>query len=260
MKAEGLLNEKIFREWNEGSVYCADKRITLSHCDYYGRLKFSELLVLLSDCATEDYNRRGLPYRVLEKAGVVFLVSKMSIKFFEDIKGDSVITLKTWENSIEGAKFNRFFDIFNESGKLIAQARTVWLAVNPNTRKIIRPSAYPFPEHIRPNSQEVECMACGKIKLPEDHMELGKREPVFSDIDVNGHVNNTRYIAFAEDCLPSEFTSQHVSDIRINFVNEARLGDTLHFTGGLDRETKRIAVVGKKDDGITSFECEFYLR
>ncbi len=255
-----MTDEKIFREWNEGSVYCSDKRITLSHCDYYGRLKFSELLVLLSDCATEDYNRRGLPYRVLEAAGVVFLVSKMSIKFFEDIKGDSVITLKTWEASIEGVKFNRFFDICNEDGRVIAQARTVWLAVNPNTRKIIRPSAYPFPEYIRANEKEVECMECGKIKLPEEQRELGERRAVFSDIDVNGHVNNTRYIAFAEDCLPDDFMSQHVSDIRINFVNEARLGDVLHFTGGIDRETKKIVVVGKKDDGITSFECEFYLR
>ena len=255
-----MAQEKVFREWNDGPLFCYNRRLTLSQCDRYGRLKHSELLVLLSDAATEDYNRRGLPYGVLAESGVVFLASKIAIRFFADIKGDSIITIKTWESSISGARFNRFYEIDDEDGNALAQAKAVWLAVNPNTRKILRPSAYPYPELINLCDKEVDCMECGKVKLPENPIDLGSRKTLFNDIDVNGHVNNTRYIAFAEDCLPSKFETQYISDIRINFVNEAKLGDTMHFIGGYVEEERRVAVIGKNDEGVTSFECEFYLR
>ena len=34
----------------------------------------------------------------------------------------------------------------------------------------------------------------------------------------------------------------------------------INFIGGFDDEQKKVIVVGKKDDGVTSFECEFYLK
>lgn len=252
-------NENCLREWNEGPVYCRERRISFNESDMYGRIKLPELMMIFTDAAGDDYSRRGLTYEVMAREGnVVFLISKMSIRYFGKIKYDSVVTMKTWEAELSGVKFNRHFHLYDEEGNIVAQARTLWLAVNPETRKIIRPNAYPYMDDIRLNPLDVDCRENGKIKLPEKTFELGSRKIVFSDIDTNGHVNNTRYAAFAEDCMPAEFMTENIRDFRINFVNEAKLGDTIDFIGGYDEEEKKVVIVGRNHDQI-SFECEFYL-
>ena len=50
----------------------------------------------------------------------------------------------------------------------------------------------------------------------------------YSDVDSNRHVNNTRYTAWAMDCLPDELTfTQDLREIEINFNREARPGETV---------------------------------
>ena len=49
---------------------------------------------------------------------------------------------------------------------------------------------------------------------------------LFSDIDVNQHVNNVKYVQWALDNLPDGFQEQHVlKELSINFVTQAMLGD-----------------------------------
>ena len=50
----------------------------------------------------------------------------------------------------------------------------------------------------------------------------------FTDLDVNGHMNNGRYLDWLADLLPSGFHEKHViRDMTLGYVAEAREADAL---------------------------------
>ncbi len=64
---------------------------------------------------------------------------------------------------------------------------------------------------------------------PAGDLEVAYRRVIgYSDIDVNGHLNNCKYIDFIMDCFPREVhRERRVASIEINFVHEALPGHTV---------------------------------
>ena len=55
----------------------------------------------------------------------------------------------------------------------------------------------------------------------------------FSQLDRNGHMNNTRYLDWLADLLPSDFHASHkVQEFTLCYLNEAKEGEeiSLHYT------------------------------
>ena len=50
----------------------------------------------------------------------------------------------------------------------------------------------------------------------------------FTDLDRNGHMNNTRYLDWIDDLLPSQFHAQHSpTELTVCYLSEAREGQEL---------------------------------
>ena len=55
-----------------------------------------------------------------------------------------------------------------------------------------------------------------------------RRTVRYSDLDVNGHMNNCRYMDWVSDTLPGSFHGSHrVSEFTVNYLSEAREGEEL---------------------------------
>lgn len=65
----------------------------------------------------------------------------------------------------------------------------------------------------------------------------GEHTVSYSDLDLNGHTNNSRYVVWAMDCLPKEVTDSPVKDIYINFVKETLPGDMVQLCAQNDGST-----------------------
>lgn len=102
---------------------------------------------------------------------------------------------------------------------------------------------------------EHNCPALGKIALPENASLLAERPIWYSDIDGNGHMNNARYGAFVIDSLPEAFRAHEFKDFKINYVNEAVLGENIKLYGSFNDSEKKAVVIGKQEDKIC-FESE----
>ena len=77
---------------------------------------------------------------------------------------------------------------------------------------------------------------------------------VYSDLDGNGHVNNSVYGDMACDVLPMELFEGELKEFAINFVKEAKIGDTITLYGGADGGSRIVA--GYIGDALC-FECAF---
>ena len=59
----------------------------------------------------------------------------------------------------------------------------------------------------------------------------------FSYVDLNGHMNNTRYFDLAEDLIPAAAEGRSLREIAIEYANEAKLGDEIRVTLQADGDT-----------------------
>ena len=249
-----------FKLWHDedGITFHHENNIFFSQCAANGLLSLSELLRLTSDTAVEEYRQRGLSRNFLVEHGYYILVSRCSFRFHRLPQENERFKLSTWEEKAEALQLCRAYEFTAEDGSRLISGFSTWLLVDPAARKIIPTKNFTLREPVN-LQKEHDCLKPGKISVPENAVLLDERKIRYSDIDGNGHTNNSRYGAFVMDALPPEYRGKDFCDFRMNFSKEAMLDDTLRIFGSFDDGAKKITVKGQTEQG-TSFESELYYR
>lgn len=221
-------------------------------------LKLSALLRFMQNAATAHYESLGVGRMKLISEGFVFLLSKIALKVKEMPKADETVTLTTWEYGLKGAYFIRNFAFSTENCENAVTAQTLWVVANPETHSIVRPSDFPHP--VNANPIEVDVVA-GKVSEREcEAVRSEKRVVRYSDIDCNGHMNNTVYADISTDILFNHTGAVNVREFSINYNRECRAGDTLTLTLYKCADTQEngnttFVISGEFPDGKNSFKA-----
>jgi acyl-ACP thioesterase len=83
---------------------------------------------------------------------------------------------------------------------------------------------------------------------------VGERTVEYSDIDLNGHMNNTRYPDFLCGHIEGGMKGQRVISMGISFVNEAPLGEVLKVYAGQSDGVYYLRTL--RHDGSVNVEAE----
>ena len=227
--------------------------IRFCDCDRHKRARVQTLLKIMADIAGVAYAARGYSHAWLWEHRSVFLLTRASVRVRRMPAADETIVVETWEVGIKGAQYYRDFTFFDQKGNRIVEGQTAWVVVDPVSRVIQKPSA--FPGHFEPIPDKVaDTLPPARLKPEGEFLPQGERTIVYSDIDGNGHTYNAVYGGIACDFLPAELMERRLTDFRINFKQEALLGETLAIRTSL--QPNRAAVIGLLGETI-SFECEF---
>ena len=135
----------------------------------------------------------------------------------------------------------RDFVIYGGDGQEIGVASTEWMTLNLAERK-----AVPIPPAVLAASNTVRQPVFGvapfdRFNYPtEVDSEVTNEFPVrFSQIDLNAHVNNVRYIEWMLDSSPEILNGKQVQELELVFRTEAMLGDVVTAKSVLTQENER---------------------
>ena len=182
--------------------------------------------------------------------GVGFILSKIALDFHKPIFAYEDIEVETFTCDSRGFSFNRGFRILKD-GEEVARAASVWALVDVREGKLLKVSDFtvgfenePIPETLSPM----------RIKMPsaESFVSVGRRKIVYSDIDYNIHMNNTRYPNMLCDFMELADT-EHISGMTLSYLHEAALGDELEVLCAKVENNYFFKTVGK--DGKTCLEA-----
>jgi acyl-CoA thioester hydrolase len=70
-----------------------------------------------------------------ERAGLAWVVIRHEIDYYQSTKLTDALYALTWVESSEGVKSIRIVEIFNQSDKLLAKARTTWCLIDAKTQR-----------------------------------------------------------------------------------------------------------------------------
>ncbi len=215
--------------------------------DMYDRMKISALMKRQQEIGELHLIEFGTNSdKMRAEQGFAFIFTKMNIKVTRLPKSKESVTLTTWCSGLKGVRFTRNYVLRDENGEILTEAKAEVTTIDLVSRKIVRPREIKgFEDFLYNETLENHCEYPKKLTIVGENAELQSRSVRFSDIDFNGHVNNTVYADMAFDALPSELVRSTVKGFEVNFINEAMLGQTLEIS--TVAEADGYSVLGKTD-------------
>lgn len=189
------------------------------------RVRPSELLMYMQETANRQFVSVGRDLDgERDENGAAFILSKLTLDFKEAVYAYEDIEVETFTCESRGYSFNRGFRILKD-GREAAIGASVWALVDIKNGRLIRVSDYSVGFEDEPVLVTESPM---RIKMPpaEDFMSVGKRRIVYSDIDYNMHMNNTKYPNMLCDFMDIA-DIERICGMTLSYLHEAALGDEL---------------------------------
>lgn len=189
------------------------------------RMRPSMYLVYMQETANLHLKAFGIPLDTLrDERGLAFLLSRISVRIEQPLYAYDNIEVQTWICESKGLHFGRCYCILRD-GKVAAEAYSDWGLMDLRAKRLLRSNEFDYgfaPDTPLP-AELSKRVHYPSLELME---EVGMRKIVYSDIDYNGHMNNTRYPDMLCDFTP-HMESRRVKGFSLSFLHEAALEHTL---------------------------------
>lgn len=197
-------------------------KIRASEVNFQQKATLPAICDLLQEVAGNHAQQLNFDITDLQEEKLTWVLHRLVINMKRYPDWRETITIETWPSSGDGLRAYRDFLIKDTEGKIIGKCLSYWLMMNIESR---RPTRIPnkilqmAPKdiaHVLP----VNKADFAEIRNPDNQISYEVRK---TDLDLNQHVNNVRYIEWALSCLPEK---SHVRELDVQFLAESVAGDT----------------------------------
>ncbi len=225
---------------SSGNAWKEDFSIRSYETDCTGKFRMASLFNYFQEIAGNHVVALGIGYEVLKKLGYVWVLSRARVRIWRLPSWGERGTVETWHVMTDGLMYIRDYRMSDGSGGVLLDASTGWLLVDTAGFRPHGPEALPIQlpanDHGRALPDPLRKLLPVRGVLP-----AYERTVLLSDLDVNDHVNNARYVEWIFDCYDDEFVKSHtLSSLQVNYVTETTLGDTIALSRGEDASSPLI--------------------
>jgi len=158
----------------------------------------------------------------LQEKGYYWVLVRSRVEFLKETPINNKLTVKTYQSSIAAASYEREYFLTDEKENLLVKGDSKWCVIDKNNGKIV-----PTSKLINDNScidEKAFDVPFKKIPLMELFDRSFNYKVLYTDIDHNNHMNNTKYI----NPLINYF-KKNIKKIEINYLKQSYLDDVLKY-------------------------------
>ena len=236
------------------TVYEREYRVDSWETDPWYNCRPSGVLGFLQEAATAAACAlHASRDEMLDKYNAFWMLARVWYRLDEPLKWGDRLRIRTWHRGGRGASSYRDFDLFVNDAP-VGEAVSLWVLANAQTHKLVRMAGI---EEFQGTDGGALCKTrlLNKVRMPPDMTCAGTRSFRYSDLDVNGHVNNVRYADIVCDALHMERmgAERFVSSLQVGYQAECRVGETVDLTTGSDGGAQYVH--GADGAGKTRFDA-----
>ena len=222
-------------------------------CDVYGRWKPSAMLEAMQETAATHCETADLGRGVLDGLGIAWVLSRCRVGLERLPVNGETLSLETFAMPIRHLFFPRAHVFRDPEGHVIGGAQSLWLLMDLRSRRAV---ANPFVKQRLPiEERESPVGMPATVKPLNDSPVEGSLVPLFTEFDLNGHVNNARYMDWCCNALGFDALREgEIIGFDVNYDGEilpgkalrtslCRQGDAFTFCG-FTGDKRRFAVSG----------------
>lgn len=212
---------------NAQKIYEETITIRSYHCDVNRQLTLPKLCSFFQDVAGNHTVACGVGWEFLQKNKMFWVLSRLRIEIECFPKWHEQIVIRTWSNGLDGLLAIRHFQVLNNEGNEIIKAISSWLMLNSETRRLIK--ADEFMRDFPINSERLFESNLAKLPSLVNQVKFVPLEVLFTETDMNRHMNNVSYIDRIINSFGFNYLLRHqIKNFEINFLKEALPGDFLY--------------------------------
>lgn len=210
--------------------------------DANGRLTLPGLFNYLQDIASEHAEKLNFGRDDLLKHNNIWVLSRMYAVINKLPDWNDKVTVNTWPSGIDKILALRDFKVMDQNNKHIVSATSSWAIIDRTTKRIRRPddiianfhSSFNLERALQRNAEKLD-------PVPVN----GKLSPSFivkySDLDVNLHVNNVKFLQWVSDTYDLDFLFENSPvTVEINYLAESMCGDEIKVLTTPESESKNV--------------------
>ncbi|MBE5769260.1 MAG: hypothetical protein E7333_06715 [Clostridiales bacterium] len=225
-------------------TYTETFRITSTMTDLSNQWKPSSILEKMQDVATMHADILNVGRSDLIQKNIVWVLTRVEVEIDRYPNCNDTVSLQTFPMAHRRWFFPRYFIFRDAEGKEFGRASTLWVLLDFTTRQLTKLEDMPA----MPDNSDMTA----PMGFPAPVARLAVEPvsslltPQYSDVDVNLHVNNTKYLDWCCNALGIETMKTHcMSHFMLNYDKEVRpdqqmnidlrrLGDDFAFSGSFE--------------------------
>ncbi len=231
-------------------TYTDTIRLFTNDIDLFGLWKPDSIFRFMQEIAGDHSTKLGFARENIVTTNLVWMLvrAELVVKRYPGLK-DSVTGL-TWYGTPGKITYPRYVQFCDDTGEQIAFMATSWVVVDLAKRSIQIPArneiSFPPAADIIPTLAEPQRLKLSKAAAAQ----VTCRTVMYSDLDINGHMNNACYISWLMDLFPVSWHEEYaLSSLHIDYLAEAHAeqeielylyGDNLDYeVQGLDKASNK---------------------
>ena len=224
------------------SVYTENLELRACHCDMCGTWKPSAILETMQETAGVHSRIFGLGREVMDAMNIAWVVSRLTVKFDRVPRINEKIVIETYPTPNRHMFYPRTHIFRDAEGAQIGCANSLWVLMDLTARKLTNS------EEVLSRMPDNTGMAMlpgmpATVKPLGGEIAEGEIIPVYSELDMNRHVNNTKYLDWCANALGVDVMAENcITAFDVNYDAEILPGCVIRTE--LTREGDRFAFCG----------------
>ena len=215
-------------------IYQADFEVTERDVDCYGRLRPSMILSYAQQVAGMHSTEMTVGYDVLARQRMFWAVTRHKVQVTRLPRLGETIHIETWPMPTTRVAYPRSMVAYDADGNEVFRSISLWVLMNLDTRNMILPGKSGI--SVLGTIRGTELPSPGGLMVLRAGSSQ-ERSVCFTDLDRNGHMNNTRCMDWIDDLMPSVFHAGHtVKEFTVCYFSEAKEGQRLLLNWELGEE------------------------
>ena len=208
-------------------------RVRSYECTPAGDLRLSQLLNYFQETASEHARILGFDFPVIDPATGArgaWVLAQLRVRLERLPRWRDTVRITTFPHGARALAASRDFSVSLEDGTPCGIATTRWMVIDPALRKAVRiPPSVAAASAGAPAPLFGDADPFGRLRPPAAETGAAPAQVyrvMRSHIDLNGHVNNVRYVDWMLESVPEDFArGRRVCDLRIDFRSETLYGE-----------------------------------
>ena len=206
-----------------GLTYQMKMKIPFDMADMNGHIKLPDVILLSLQVSGMQSIELGVSDKtILEEHNLVWIITDYDIEVVRLPRFAEEITIETEALSYNRLFCYRRFTIYDEAGQDLIHMMVTFVLMDRDSRKVQAVE----PEIVAPYQSDFDKKLIRGPKYESLNESISKDYHVrFYDLDMNGHVNNSKYLDWIFEVMGADFLTQYIpKKINLKYVKEVRPG------------------------------------
>ena len=210
-------------------IYTLPYKVRSRDVNMFQHMRSSQLFELLQEAATDHSELLSAGVDVIRRQNLMWVLARQNVEIARMPRYGEKITVETWPGKTVHSLYPRYYRLLDEQGEAIVNSSSIWMLVDMRERALVSSAQSGIDFSFDKRGFEISLPSPPRAFFTDRSASF---TVPFSYVDMNGHMNNTRYFDLADNLSPAALTGRDPARILVEYSAELRLGNSYELLYG----------------------------